>query len=144
MTAMAKIGSAVESRAGREPHPLTGTALTFDLAAEAEALKREPTWQQSGHNAKTLVKHADVRVVLIALRKGARMQEHKTDQCVTLHALAGRLRLHLPDESLDLPTGALMALDHTVVHDVEALEESVLLLTLGWSKEPRTSSRPRP
>jgi quercetin dioxygenase-like cupin family protein len=136
MSAMAKT-SAEESWAGREPHPLTGTALTFDLAVEAEALKDEPTWQQSGHNAKTLVKHSDVRVVLIALRKGARMQEHKTDQCVTLHALTGRLRLHLPSETLDLPTGALMALDHTVVHDVEALEESVFLLTLGWSKEPR-------
>jgi quercetin dioxygenase-like cupin family protein len=135
MSAMAKT-SAAESWAGREKHPLTGTALTFDLAAEAEALKDEPTWQQSGHNAKTLIKHSDVRVVLIALRKGARMQEHKTDQCVTLHALSGRLRLRLPTETLELPTGALMALDHTVVHDVEALEESVLLLTLGWSKQP--------
>ena len=116
---------------------MKGTALTFDLAAEVEALKREPTWQQSGHNAKTLVKHTDVRVVLIALRKGARMQEHKTDQCVTLHALTGRLRLHLPEQAMDLPMGTLMALDHTVVHDVEALEESVFLLTLGWSKQPR-------
>jgi quercetin dioxygenase-like cupin family protein len=137
MSAMAKTSSAAESRTGREPHPLTGTALTFDLVAEAEALKREPTWAQSGHNAKTLVKHPDVRVVLIALRQGARMQEHKTDQCVTLHALTGRLRVHLASEHLDLPMGALMALDHTVVHDVEALEDSVLLLTLGWSKQPR-------
>jgi quercetin dioxygenase-like cupin family protein len=134
---MTKTSSAAESWAGREPHPLTGTALTFDLAAEVEALKREPTWDQSGHNAKTLVKHADVRVVLIALRKGARMQEHKTDQCVTLHALSGRLRLRLPAETIELPTGTLMALAHTVVHDVEAVEESVFLLTLGWSKQPR-------
>jgi quercetin dioxygenase-like cupin family protein len=134
---MGKPGSAEESWTGREPHPMKGMALTFDLAAEVEELKREPTWQQSGHNAKTLVKHSDVRVVLIALRKGARMQEHKTDQCVTLHALTGRLRLHLPEQTMDLPMGALMALDHTVVHDVEALEESVFLLTLGWSKQPR-------
>jgi quercetin dioxygenase-like cupin family protein len=134
MADMGKESSAAESWTGREPRPLTGTALTFDLAAEAEALKREPTWQQHGHNAKTLVKHSDVRVVLIALRAGARMQEHKTDQCVTLHALSGRLRLHLAGETIDLPTGTLMALDHTVVHDVEALEESVFVLTLGWSK----------
>jgi quercetin dioxygenase-like cupin family protein len=129
--------STAESWTGREPHPLTGTALTFDLAAEADALKREPTWLMHGHNAKTLVKHPDVRVVLIALRAGARMQEHKTDQCVTLHALSGRLRLHLPADTLELPTGALLALDHTVLHEVEAIEESVLLLTLGWSKAKR-------
>jgi quercetin dioxygenase-like cupin family protein len=141
MSRMGKPVSAAESWTGREPHPLTGTALTFDLAGEAEALKREPTWEQSGHNAKTLIKHADVRVVLIALRKGARMQEHKTDQCVTLHALAGHLRVHVPGNAVDLPMGALMALDHTVVHDVEALEESVLLLTLGWSKQPRPHAK---
>ena len=134
---MGKTTGAAESWTGREPHPLTGTALTFNLDAEAEALKREPPWQMHGHNAKTLVKHADVRVVLIALRAGARMQEHKTDQCVTIHALSGGLRLHLPSDTIDLPKGALIALDHTVVHDVEALEESVFLLTLGWSKDKR-------
>jgi quercetin dioxygenase-like cupin family protein len=129
--------SAAESWTGREPHPLTGTALTFNLAAEAEALTQEPTWQQSGHNAKTLIKHPDVRVVLIRLRAGARMQEHKTDQCVTIHAISGGLRLHLPDQVIELTPGTLIALDHTVLHDVEAVEESVFLLTLGWSKQPR-------
>jgi quercetin dioxygenase-like cupin family protein len=135
MAGMAKESSAAESWTGREPHPLTGTALTFDLAAEAQKLKNEPPWQEHGHNAKTLVKHSDVRVVLIALRAGARMQEAKTDQCVTLHALTGRLRVHLPSQAIDLPAGALIALDHTVVHDVEALDESVLVMTLGWSKQ---------
>jgi quercetin dioxygenase-like cupin family protein len=141
MSGMGKDTSAAESWTGREPHALTGTALTFDLPAEVARLKSEPPWQTHGHNAKTLVKHSDVRVVLIALRAGARMQEHSTDQCVTIHALAGRLRLHLPDETLDLPAGALVALDHTVVHDVEALEESTLLLTLGWSKPRRQAAR---
>jgi quercetin dioxygenase-like cupin family protein len=122
------------TRPAREPHAVVGSALTFDLTAEAGALMEEPTWQAHGHNAKTLVKHPDFRVVLIALRAGARMQEHKTDQCVTIHALAGRLRLHLPSNTIDLPMGALLALEHTIVHDVEALEDSVFLLSLGWSK----------
>jgi quercetin dioxygenase-like cupin family protein len=131
---MVGMGDENEKRAGREPHPLTGTALTFDLADEAEALKKEPPWLSHGHNAKTLIKHPDVRVVLIALKAGRRMPEHKTDQCVTIHALVGRLRLHLPKDTIDLPAGALLALEHTVLHDVEALEESLFLLTLGWSK----------
>jgi quercetin dioxygenase-like cupin family protein len=118
----------------REPRALTGTALTFDLAEEALALKREAPWQAHGHNAKTLVKHPDVRVVLIALSAGARMPEHKTDQCVTIQVLVGALRLHVPEETVELPAGGLVALDHTVLHDVEAVEESIFLLTLGWSK----------
>jgi quercetin dioxygenase-like cupin family protein len=121
-------------RPAREPHALAGTALTFDLAAEADALMREPTWQAHGHNAKTLVKQPDFRVVLIALKAGARMQEHRTNQCITVHTLTGRLRLRLPLDTVDLPVGALLALEHTVLHDVEAIVDSVLLLSLGWSK----------
>jgi quercetin dioxygenase-like cupin family protein len=127
-------GTSAGPRAERGPHALTGTTLTFDLAGEAERLKAESSWQASGHNAKTLVKHPDFRLVLIALKTGRRMQEHKTDQCVTIHTLAGRLRIHLPTGALELPTGALLALEQTVLHDVEALEDSVFLLSLGWSK----------
>jgi quercetin dioxygenase-like cupin family protein len=122
------------TRPGRSPHAVTGTALTYDLAAEAHGLMNEPTWQAHGHNAKTLVKHSDFRTELIALKAGARMQEHKADQCVTIHALVGRLRVHLPQDTVELATGALVALEQTVVHDVEALEDSVLLLSLGWSR----------
>ncbi|HEY4187883.1 MAG TPA: AraC family ligand binding domain-containing protein [Polyangia bacterium] len=120
-------------RAAREPHPVTGKALTFSLAAEAEQLMREPTWQAHGHNAKTLVKHPDFRVVLIALRAGSRMPEHKTDHCVTIHALEGKLRLHLPGSTLDLGRGELLALEQTVLHDIEAVADSVFVLSLGWS-----------
>lgn len=121
-------------RPGREPHPIAGLALTFDLAAEAAALRSELTWRERGHNAKTLVKHPDFRVVLVALGAGRRMQEHKTDQCVTVQALTGHLRLHLQEKALDLGPGNLVALGQTVVHDVEAVEDSVFLLSLGWSR----------
>lgn len=125
------------TRAAREPHAVDGTALSFDLAAEAEALMREPTWREGrGHNAKTLVKHPDFRVVLIVLKAGARMHEHSTDQCVTIHALSGHLRVHLPDRALEVSQGALLALEQTVAHDVEALEDSAFVLSLGWSKAP--------
>ena len=123
-------------RPARQPHAVSGTALTFNLAAEAAALMREPTWRAHGHNAKTLVKHPDFRVVLIALRTGARMSEHKTDHCVTIHAIEGRLRLHVPDGAvLELAQGELLALEQTVVHDIEAMTDSVFVLSLGWSSD---------
>jgi quercetin dioxygenase-like cupin family protein len=121
-------------RPPRPPHPTNGTALTFNLAAEAAALVQEPTWQAHGHNAKTLVKHPDFRVVLIALKAGARMSEHKTDHCVTIHALQGRLCLHVPGSTLALAAGELLALEQMVLHDIEALADSVFVLSLGWSQ----------
>jgi quercetin dioxygenase-like cupin family protein len=131
---MATNETGVGLRPPREPHAVRGTALRFDLAAEAAALRREPTWRARGHNAKTLVKHPDFRVVLIALQAGARMSEHKTDHCVTIHALEGRLRLHVPDgDVIELAQGELLALEQTLVHDIEAVTDSVFVLSLGWS-----------
>ena len=118
----------------RSPHALTGAALAFDLAAETHLLRSEPAWLNHGHNAKTLVKHSDVRVVLIALRAGEQMRKHSTDQCVTVHVLEGRLRLHVLTQTMEVSAGTVLALEQMVTHDVEALEDSVFLLTLGWSK----------
>jgi quercetin dioxygenase-like cupin family protein len=122
-----------KSAAAREPHVLAGPALTFDLAGEADALKREGPWQANGHNAKTLIKHPDFRVVLIALKAGVRIPESKADQCTTIQVLGGKVRVHLPASTVELAGGNLLALGQTVLHDLEALEESVVLLSLGWT-----------
>ena len=133
--------TSARTRPARDPHPVNGTALKFDLQAEAAALVEEPTWRARGHNAKTLVKHPDFRVVLIALKAGSRMSEHKTDHCVTIHALEGRLRLHVPGGApLELAQGELLALEQTVLHDIEALADSVFVLSLGWSTSATTKT----
>ena len=124
----------------RTPRALAGSALRFDIEAEIAALKREPSWPANGHNARTLAKYADARVVLVVLQRGARMHEAQVDQTMTLQALHGRVRVHVPGNGvdvahgIDVPRGHLLALDSCVAHDVEALEESAFLLSLGWSK----------
>jgi hypothetical protein len=35
---------------------------------------------------------------------------------------------------VDLPAGHLLALDRTIEHDLEAVEESAILLTISWPK----------
>lgn len=67
-------------------------------------------WQESGHASKTLVKHSDLRVVLIALKAGASLGEHRTGSRISIRALEGRVRLKLPSEVVELPAGTLLAL----------------------------------
>lgn len=117
----------------RRPHPPSMAApyLEFDLATESEQLQREPEWS-TGRNAKTLAKYADLRVVLMTLRATTRVPEHRTEGRITIHAISGHLRVRAEGRTFDLPPGGLLALDRGLGHDVEAMEDSVLLLTIAW------------
>jgi quercetin dioxygenase-like cupin family protein len=115
---------------------LSGPLLQFDLAGELDELHRDESWlQPTGRSSKTLVKHPDLRIVLIAMKANTRMHEHTAAGRISVHALAGHIRLHLPGRIVDLPAGRLLALDQCVPHDVEAPEDSAFLLTLSWPPE---------
>ncbi len=126
---------AVRPRKAGHPVPgLTGRMLQFDLAAETEQLRQEDPWKSTSRNAKTLVKYPDLRIVLIAMKRGTRMEGHKTDESISIHALTGKLRLHLPERTVELSAGGLLTLERALPHDVEALEDSSFLLTISWPK----------
>ncbi len=116
----------------RPAQQLVGPFLTFDLTEEASRLRAEEAWRHGTHNAKTLVKEPDFRVVLIVAKRGTRLEQHHASGRVSVQTLSGHLRLHLPGHTVDLPAGHLLALEPDIVHDVEALEESTLLLTFAW------------
>jgi quercetin dioxygenase-like cupin family protein len=107
--------------------------LQCDLLEEIQGLHKEATWLQgTGPSSKTLVKHDDLRIVLLAMKKKMCMHEHKTAAKISMQTLTGHIRLRLPDRTVDLPAGQLLVLDQCVPHDVEAVEDSAFLLTLSW------------
>jgi quercetin dioxygenase-like cupin family protein len=107
--------------------------LQCDLLEEIQSLHKEDAWLQgTGPSSKTLVKHADLRIVLLAMRKNTCMREHRTAARISVQTLAGHIRLKLPDRVVELSTGQLLVLDQCVPHDVEAEEDSEFLLTLSW------------
>jgi quercetin dioxygenase-like cupin family protein len=120
----------------RAAQRLTGSALGFELDAEAAALRTEAAWARFDRNAKTLVKEGGLRVVLTVLRAGARLEPHRADAHVVAQVLRGRLRVRLPEagDAVELPAGALLALRPGVAHEVEALEERALLLTVAGGR----------
>jgi quercetin dioxygenase-like cupin family protein len=107
--------------------------LQCDLLEEIQNLHKEEAWLQgTGPSSKTLVKHPDLRIVLLAMRKKMCMHEHRTAARISMQTLAGHIRLRLPDRMVELPTGQMLVLDQCVPHDVEAEEDSAFLLTLSW------------
>jgi quercetin dioxygenase-like cupin family protein len=132
MKAVAK--QPARSGAIRPSGPLGNPILKFDLNAEIEQLRKEDAWQ-GGRNSKTLVKNADFRIVLTVLQANARLHEHKAAGRISVQTHTGHIRMHVEGKVFDLPAGCLLALDHALPHDVEALEDSAFLLTICWPKE---------
>lgn len=111
---------------------LTAPLLTFDLAAEIEQLNGKEHWLKDGRSSKTLVKHSDFRIVLMFMKAGTLMQEHKTDARISIHTLSGRLLIKLDEQTVELPAGHLLVLEKGLSHDVNAIEESAFLLSISW------------
>lgn len=120
-----------------EPHgrphapPMADPFMEFDLPAEIHKLHTETAWQ-SGQNARTLIKYDDLRVVLTALRQNNRVPEHQTPGRITVHVLSGHIQLRASGRTFSLRAGGVLALDHGIPHDIEAVEESAFLLTIAW------------
>ena len=115
--------------AQRTAEPTAGVFLEFDLNAQVEQLKCEPAWQ-NGRNAKTMVQYPDFTIVLMLMKAKTRIEEHHADGRISVQTIAGHIRMQVAGKDFDLPVGHLLALDHEVRHDVEALEDSAFLLTI--------------
>jgi quercetin dioxygenase-like cupin family protein len=112
--------------------------LQIDFERELLQLRQEDSWQrETGRSSKTLAKYPDFRIVLILMKSGTRMRQHKAEGRVSIQLLDGRVCVHLADRRVDVSGGHLLVLDCGVLHDVEALEESALLLTISWRREKR-------
>jgi quercetin dioxygenase-like cupin family protein len=122
------------SRAQAPGRPLPGSdsVCHFNLAMEIAELRRQASFQRTGRNAKTLVKHDDFRVVVVVLKSGARLQEHRVAGRLSIQVLSGLVRVGLAERGFFVPLGQMLVLDRCVQHAVEAFEESALLLSLSF------------
>jgi quercetin dioxygenase-like cupin family protein len=120
----------------RPPREVTGSVLEFDLATELATLQQEPSWQRNDRNARTLVEDGDVRLVLTALKLGARLSPHQTSGWVSVHVTDGRLRVTADGREIDLPMGHVLVLARNERHAVEAIEDSAFLLTVAGLGRP--------
>ena len=110
--------------------------LQIDLDKELKQLRREDSWQrEAGRSSKTLAKYPDFRIVLILMKSGTRMRQHRAEGRISIQQLKGQVCIHLADRKVNLSAGHLLVLDCGVLHDVEALEESALLLSIAWRRE---------
>jgi|SRR5215831_17321220 len=132
------------SRAALNRQPfLAGAALHFHFKDELEKLREQESWQRgTGRSSRTLAKYPDFHIVLVLMKPGSKMNEHHVDGRVSVQLLQGRTRVRLPDQDVEIRAGDLLVLEYGLLHHVEALEESALLISISWpggTKEQRHS-----
>ena len=116
--------------APREDRVLFGPAITFAIAEEINLLKQEPEWISGTRNSVTVVKTSNLSIVLTAIKKGATLCGHEVDGPITLQVLSGAVQFGVAGEPRTLAAGTLIALEEAIPHDIQALEDSELLLTI--------------
>jgi len=119
---------------------LTAPLLTFNLSREIKQLRSEGRWQ-SGHTAKTLAKYSDIRLVLIVMKAGGRLDKHRTEGRISVLTLEGKIRFSTAERSVELSAGQVLTLERNIPHDVEGVCDSAFLLTIAW---PETAASQQP
>lgn len=114
---------------------LAAAVLTLDLNREIEQLRSEGRWQ-SGHTAKTLAKYPDLRVVLIVMKAGGRMEQHRAEGRISIQTLDGEIRFTTAERPVELPAGQMLTLERSIPHDIESAVDSAFLLTIVWPHPP--------
>lgn len=114
-------------------HQLSGELLQLDLAEEQRQILEAARATSGGNTAKTLIKDGPLRIVLVGLKQGATLREHRAEGPVAIQALQGRSRVTSTGEPEDLQVGGMLVFGAGVTHSVEAEADSVLLLTIAMA-----------
>ncbi len=104
--------------------------LALDISEQIELLKAEPEWAAGMEDGITLAKYPHMRVVLVSLRKGRSMQEHKIEGPMSLYVISGHISLTAGTSEYELKEKGLLTVRKEVLHEVSAKSDSVFLLTI--------------
>ncbi len=68
--------------------------------------------------------------IRIAFQKGQIMKEHKTKFPITVSTVKGLIAFRVQGKTIELAAGDVIALEGSIMHELEALEQSVVRLSL--------------
>jgi quercetin dioxygenase-like cupin family protein len=114
-------------------HPtsrFSGAIHAYNLAEELRILRNESRPAGGGHRQITMVQRGMVTQVLFSLDAGAALPMHAAHGLVTIQALEGTMMVLADDHDHKLTPGCMLVLDTDMPHDVRALTDSAMLLTV--------------
>jgi quercetin dioxygenase-like cupin family protein len=119
-----------------DPIATGGPVLGFDLPRVLWQLRHERT-SSGNRTAMTLVKHRDFRLVLVVMKPDACLARHRVRGTVLIQVLSGKIRIGILGEHLGASAGQVISLDPNLSHEVRAVEDTSLLITIAWPASVR-------
>ena len=112
--------------------PMHGPLQSFDLDAEVARLRGEEAFRGGRRNSITLRKGEGMSVVLLVMGAGDGLEEHAAPGSISLMVREGRIRFTTPEDGeVEAGPETIIACDAGVRHAVEALEDSICVLTIA-------------
>lgn len=115
-----------------------GILRVFQLQGLARELTTEDGYRASGTGSVTLARDEHVTLLLVALRAGGIMREHRAPSAATVVLLSGRARFvsGMDAQQTEMEPGTLAAFSADVPHSVEAIEDATYLVIIGGRARP--------
>ena len=84
---------------------------------------------------KVMIDNTHIKEVRIVFRKGQEMREHKTKFPIVVEIVDGIISFGVNGERYELEKGKLIALEGHIAHDLIAVKDSVVRLSLNKSDD---------
>jgi quercetin dioxygenase-like cupin family protein len=110
---------------------LDAPMMIFDLQPQLQELREDESYRRSGRLGRTLAKSGRLRLTLVALNAGIEVGTHHAESPMTIQLLEGRLSFRVAGADHELAAGQILFFGPGDAHDIRALEESALVLTLS-------------
>ncbi|GAA8668101.1 cupin domain-containing protein [Helicobacter pylori] len=79
----------------------------------------------------TLNENSSNKEIRICMPNGAILDKHKAPGAISVQVLEGKIIFEAENEKIEMPKGALISLEAQVSHRLDALENSVIRLSLS-------------
>lgn len=114
---------------------LDGTYVFVDIPSYIRQIKEEKAWEKNDRNGITVFKSDTITNVITVMQKGSAMREIETDEFLSVQVLEGNVRFSTPEGDIEAVKFQQITFHPHVKHSIEALSESILLLTSYKDKE---------
>ena len=104
--------------------------VTIDLFSLIKQIRKEKSWKENDRNAITVFKTSSMRIVLIALHKGAEMIKHTAKGMINVQVLKGKMIFNTDEQSVKLSKGQMLTLHEGIPHSLLAKKKTIFLFTL--------------